>query len=343
MNIVIRADASRYIGYGHIMRCLTLAGELKKHGSYASFICKGEQGNLIDFIQENGFKVYELPTELDPIKDSEYTKNLLADDIGYPDYLIVDHYGLDLFWEEHLKPYTGKMMVIDDFVSRKHSCDILLNQNYGVKAKEYDDLIPPECKKLIGSSYVLLRDQFREIRKKISQRSGEVKKVFVFFGGADPTNETKKAVEALILLNSPNISSIVLVGDSNPRQKEIEKFCASLPNAIFYQQVYDIASLMAGADLAIGAGGSNTWERCCLGLPSIVMILADNQRPIVEKLSSEGIVVNLGWFQDVTSSSIAAIMNKLISDRETLRSMSVKAMEIVDGEGAKRVVEEILN
>ena len=110
-----------------------------------------------------------------------------------------------------------------------------------------------------------------------------------------------------------------------------------------HHQVYDIAPLMAEADLAIGAGGSNTWERCCLGLPSIVMILAVNQRLIVETLDREGIVVNAGWFQDVTPSSIAVIMNELISDRETLRSMSVKAMEIVDGEGAKRVVEEILN
>jgi UDP-2,4-diacetamido-2,4,6-trideoxy-beta-L-altropyranose hydrolase len=343
VNVVIRADASSRIGYGHIMRCLTLADELKKHASYASFICKSEQGNLIGFIRESGFKVYELPTELDPIQDSEYTKNLLENKIGYPDYLIVDHYGLDLSWEEHLKPDVGKIMVIDDLVNRKHSCDIILNQNYGVKAQEYDGLIPPECKKLIGSSYVLLRDQFKEIRKEIPRHSGEVKKVFIFFGGADLTNETKKAIEAMMLLNRSTISLIVQIADSNPYQKEIAKLCASLPNAILYQQVYDIAPLMAEADLAIGAGGSNTWERCCLGLPSIVMILAENQRPIVEKLSREGIVVNLGWFREVTPSSIAAIMNNLISDRETLRSMSVKAMEIVDGEGANRVIEEILN
>lgn len=343
MNVVIRADASRRIGYGHIMRCFTLAGELKKKGLKVNFICREDEGNLVDFLKKNAFNVYSLPPELDSEKDAKLTYNLLAGKIGYPDYLVVDHYELDFSWEEHVKPHTGKIMVIDDFVNRKHSCDILLNQNYGVKAHEYDSLTPPECKKLIGSSYVLLRDQFRKTRKKVSQRSGEVKKVFIFFGGADYTNETKKAIEGMMLLDRPSIFFVVVVGDSNIYQKEIEKFCASLQNAIFYHQIYDIAPLMAEADLAIGAGGSNTWERCCLGLPSIVMILAENQRAIVETLDREGIVVNAGWFQDVTSPSIAAIVNKLISDREKLRSMSVRAMEIVDGEGARRVVEEILN
>jgi len=133
----------------------------------------------------------------------------------------------------------------------------------------------------------------------------------------------------------------VLVGNSNPHREQIRDFCTSLRNVEYYQQVNDIVSLMVGADLAIGAGGSNTWERCCLGLPSIVTILAENQKLIVETLDKDGIVLNTGWFENVTPSSMASTVKKLVDDKNTLRSMSAKAMKIVDGEGTIRVVEEM--
>jgi UDP-2,4-diacetamido-2,4,6-trideoxy-beta-L-altropyranose hydrolase len=147
----------------------------------------------------------------------------------------------------------------------------------------------------------------------------------------------------MILLDSSDISCIVLVGDSNPHREEIEDFCTSLKNTRYYRQVNDIVSLMVETDLAIGAGGSNTWERCCLGLPSIVTILAENQKMIVEMLDRDGIELNAGWFENVTPSSMASIIKKLIYDKETLRSMSAKAMIIVDGEGTMRVVDEMFN
>jgi UDP-2,4-diacetamido-2,4,6-trideoxy-beta-L-altropyranose hydrolase len=343
VNIVIRADASQYIGYGHIMRCLSLAGELKKRNVEVNFICREDKGNLIEFIKGNNFGVLRLPSEISIEKDAELTSALLFGKTGSPDYLIVDHYGLDISWEEYLKPHAKRMMVIDDFVNRKHICDILLNQNYGIKAQEYDDLVPHECKKLTGTSYVLLRDQFKAIRKEIPQHSGEVKKIFIFFGGADATNETKKAIEAMRILDKPDVSFIVLVGNSNPHREQIRDFCTSLRHVEYYQQVNDIVSLMIEADLAIGAGGSNTWERCCLGLPSIVTILAENQKLIVETLDKDGIVLNAGWFENVTASSMASTVNKLVDDKNTLRSMSAKAMKIVDGEGTIRVVEEMSN
>lgn len=344
MNVVIRADASRHIGYGHIMRCITLSEELREQGVGVTFICREDEGNLIAFIEQSGFDAHNLPSGIDPEEDAALTGEFFANKKGQTDCLIVDHYGLGISWERYLKPYVEKIMVIDDFVDREHLCDILLNQNYGIDAFMYDGLTPHGCKKLTGSSYALLRDQFRITRKNVSRHrhNGEVKKIFIFFGGADHTNETKKAIEAAQLLDRPDLSLIVLVGGSNPHWKDIEILCGLLPNSVFYRQVYNLAPLMADADLAVSAGGSNTWERCCLGLPSMVMVLAENQRIFVERLDRDGIVMNMGWFEDVTPSTIAGMMKKLIADRTMLMDMSRKSMEIVDGEGAGRVAKEVL-
>jgi UDP-2,4-diacetamido-2,4,6-trideoxy-beta-L-altropyranose hydrolase len=343
MKAVIRADASSYIGYGHIMRCLTLAKELKKEGVNVNFLCREDEGNLIHSIENNNFNVFSLPGDINAGKDAELTAQIIADKTGNPDFLIVDHYCLDISWEEFIRPYTGRIMVIDDFINRRHDCDIILNQNFGIKAQMYDNLTPQNCRKLTGSSYILLRNQFREIRKRIKPHSGKISKIFIFLGGADPTNETEKVIEAVKLIKNHEISYIVLVGDSNSHRKEIESICASMPDITFCRQIYDVAGLMAETDFAIGAGGSNTWERCCLGLPSMMIIAAENQRILVENLAEEGIIVNAGWYEDVTASTIASMADEIIADKNKLKDMSRKAMEIVDGEGVSRVVREMLN
>lgn len=341
MKAVIRADASSSIGYGHIMRCITLAEELKKKGVIVKFICREDEGHLMHFIEQGNFNVHPLPCGIDAEGDAELTARFIEDSGAYPDFLIIDHYGLDLSWEKYIRPYTGKIMVIDDFVNRRHACDILLNQNYGVEAEMYKGIVPPECRKLTGSSYILLRNQFGEMRKRIAPNNGEVRKIFIFFGGADPTNETGKAIEAMGLLKSPEISGIVLVADSNPNRKEIEDICSSMPNVTYCRQAYDIAALMAQTDLAIGAGGSNTWERCCLGLVSIILILAENQRILVEKLEEDGIILNAGWYHDATASKIASMVDGIVADINRFTEMRRKAMKIVDGKGASRVVKEM--
>lgn len=342
MNIAIRVDASRHIGYGHIMRCVTLAEELRRQGAGVTFMCREDEGNLIDFIGQSGFNSRSLPSGISPEEDALLTSKLLTEGSGQTDCLIVDHYGLGLSWEKYVKPCAEKIMVIDDYVDREHMCDILLNQNYGVDASVYEGITPRGCRKLTGSSYVLLRDQFRAARKNISPCNGEVKKIFIFFGGADSTNETGKTIKAAQLLDRANLSFIVLVGGSNPYWKEIKALCGLLPNSVLYRQVYDLAPLMANADLAIGAGGSNTWERCCLGLPSMVTVLAENQRTFVERLDRDGIVLNMGWFEDVVPSTIAEMLEKLISDRTMIIGMSKRSMEIVDGEGTRRVTKDMM-
>jgi len=341
MNVVIRADASGRVGYGHVMRCFALAEGLRKQGCTVDFICREDEGNLIEFIRKKHFTVYGLHSDIDSMEDAQLTSRFLASLPARPEYLIVDHYGLDVSWEKHLRASAIQMMVIDDFSDRPHACDVLLNQNYGTVEKDYEGLLPLGCRMLLGPSYVLLRDQFMRARTNTSPRCAEVKNVFIFYGGTDLTNETTKAVEAVRLLDDADLTCSVLVGKSNPHWREIEALCSLLPGASFIRQAYDVASLMVNADLAIGAGGSNIWERCGLGIPSIVTILSENQKYSVEKLDRDGIIVNAGWYWDVTSFKIAAIMKELFSEPTRLARMKDESTRIVDGAGVQRVIEQM--
>ena len=334
--ILIRTDASEQIGSGHIMRCLTLANELRQNAQ-VSFICRELPGNMCDYIEQQGYIVHRLP--LDATKQ---TSEILAAENGVIDWLIVDHYGLDAQWEMTMRPYVHRIMVIDDMANRSHDCDILLDQNLYVDMdNRYKDLVPPSCKQLLGPKYALLRPEFLAARKKLRKREGNIKRLLIFMGGSDPTNETAKALEAVKLLNRPEIAVDVVVGESNPDKEPIKQLCASLPNAAYYCQVSNMAELMVKADLAIGAGGSTNWERCCLGLPSLVMTIAENQEELTQVLHEQGYLISLGTKEKVTAETIWQNLYDILNDPERVLSFVERGKQLVDGNGAKRVGLEI--
>ena len=341
MKVYIRADSSTVIGSGHIMRCLTLAGVLRSREAEISFICRKETGNLIGFIEKNGYRVYPLPSDIDFATDMYLAQKILKEQQKLADWLIVDHYEIDVSWEYSSREFVNKIMVIDDLANRKHDCDILLDQNYNKNGSRYNGLVPENCIQLLGPEYALLRPQFREARENFKRENNEVKRVLVFMGGADPTNETGKALKAAKLLNRDNIAVDVVIGASNPFKNEIKTMAKQMPNTTCYFDVNNMAELMSSADISIGASGTSTWERCCIGLPSIVMVLADNQKEIAEELEREGVVVNLGWHGDVTEMDIRDAVQNLLADSDKRRSMGLKGKMMVDGNGAIRVVEKI--
>ena len=341
MKVYIRADSSTVIGSGHIMRCLTLAGVLRSRGAEISFICRKETGNLIGFIEENGYRVYPLPIDIDFAADMDLAQKILKEQQKLADWLIVDHYEIDVSWEYSFRKFVNKIMVVDDIADRKHDCDILLDQNYNKNGSRYNGLVPENCIQLLGPEYALLRPQFREARENLKRENNEVKRVLVFMGGADPTNETGKALKAAKLLNRDNIAVDVVIGASNPFKNEIKTMAKQIPNTTCYFDVNNMAELMSSADISIGASGTSTWERCCIGLPSIVMVLADNQKEIAEELEREGVVVNLGWHGDVTEMDIRDAVQNLLADSDKRRNMGLKGKMMVDGNGAIRVVEKI--
>lgn len=344
------------------MRCLSLAEGLQEKAASIGFLCREYPENLMDRILGKGFQVYRIPLDqksppsvvedgsngkgewsgMDWQADAVQVEAVLERERrhGQIDWLIVDHYGLDARWEQRMHSYARKIMVIDDLANRPHDCDLLLDQNfYRDMDTRYDGLVPGHCQKLLGPKYSLLRREFQAARQNLRQRTGEVNRILVFFAGADPTNETAKAVKAIQLLDKPEIAVDVVVAEMNLQREEIRKLTAAMPNAIFYCQPENLAELMAKADLSIGASGSTTWERCCLGLPALVVPLAANQRAVARDLAEEGAVFLLGGPSPrLEVEDYRKHLEFLISNPALLKHSSCRARNLVDGGGTRRCV-----
>ena len=302
LQIVFRTDASPTIGTGHVMRCLTLAGALVEKGAEVSFICREHAGHLCDLIEAQGFRVYRLPA---PDSDFEAGRTpahaawlgaTWQEDAGQtgaviktlgarPDWLVVDHYALDSRWERALRPLVGRIFVIDDIADRDHDCDLLLDQNlFADMQTRYADKVPADCRLLLGPEYALLQPIYAELHDRIPPREGPIRRILISFGGADRDNLTGRALVAFLGLNRPDIDVDVVISGSSPYASEIRALVAGRTNIHLHSNLPTLAPLMTRADLAIGAAGITSWERLCLGLPALVVTLAENQRPFAEEL-----------------------------------------------------------
>ena len=224
------------------------------------------------------------------------------------DRLIVDSYALNEQWELMLRPYCREIMVIDDLANRRHDCDILLDQNFYLnKDVRYAGLVPEHCKMLLGPEHALLREEFYEAKKHLRKRDGNIKNILVFYGGSDLTNETEKAIKALVQLHDEGYSftADIITGVSNFSRKKIEKICSKYPFFHYYCQVSNMAEFMNKADLMLGAGGSTTWERLYMELPALVTAVAENQIQGCRDCSQAGIIEYLGVNDDVNANMIA--------------------------------------
>ena len=358
MNVVIRTDSSTAIGTGHVMRCLTLADQLDKRGAHVHFVCRDLPGSIVEQIRGRGYPVGCLAHAGDAIvsnqKSDEYAQWLVVSkrvdmvqtrrvlsELGKPcDWLIVDHYALDKEWESGLREVAGQIMAIDDLANREHDCDLLLDQSHSIRPEvRYEGLVSKHCQLLLGAQYALLRPEFAVERDRIERRNRHVRRVQIFFGGADPSNETARVLKAIRSLKIGLTSIDVIVGAANPRREEIKALCATSPRIRYHSNVDNMAELMAQADLAIGAGGTTTWERCCLGLPSLIIAVAENQVEIGEDADQLGVGIYLGREKQVTTSEITERITKLTKEPESIAEMSRRGMMLVDGLGATRVAD----
>lgn len=346
MRVAVRADASIAIGSGHLMRCRTLADRLRDAGAAVRFVCREGPGDRIDWLRECGYDTRVLPARgagetreaeaLDPAWAEDARQTAAALD-GPVDWLIVDHYGLAGSWESALRAAARRILAIDDLANRDHDCDALLDQNlHRDAATRYHGRVPEGCRRLLGPHHALLRPEFRAARMALRERR-EVRRVLVFFGGSDAGNETGKALEALRALGRPDLAVDVIAGAAHPHFADLQARTSTLARASLYRDPADVAGIMAAADLSIGAAGSTSWERCCLGLPSIVIALAPNQEPIARGLEEAGLAVSLGRSEAVSPERIAEALRELIGDGERLSRLSRAGAACVDGEGAARV------
>jgi UDP-2,4-diacetamido-2,4,6-trideoxy-beta-L-altropyranose hydrolase len=354
MNVVIRADASEILGAGHVMRCLTLADAIKAKNAQVAFICQELPGHLCGLIEANGYPVHRLAPgredhqsikSIDWQSDAAKTKAILKSIDGEIEWLVVDHYGLDKKWESEVACCVNQIMVIDDLANRPHQCNILLDQNYFAveerPTQRYVGLVPEDCETLLGPKYALLRDEFPGAVGKIHQ--AKTRRVLVSLGGSDSHNVTSRVISALEGVDAETLKVDVVVGQSNPLRDEIEKKCNLLANFNFHCQVSNMATLIANADLVIGAGGITTWERCCLGVPSLVITIADNQVRSTEALAKDGYVIYLGDQAGISTENLQATINCVLNNDALRNYMGRRSQSLVDGQGAARVINTLFS
>ena len=337
MNVVFRVDASPRIGGGHLMRCLTLADALADRAVKTTFVCREGAGEFIASLAPTGMQFSFLPSSDngEGVREAEDARQILEFiESANPEWLILDHYGLGIEWERSLRPLVGRLMVIDDYPHRRHDCDALLDQNLAAGGTDrYEGLVPRDCYLMVGPQFALLRREFLIAREKLARRRDVLRRIVIFFTSGDDQGETVKAMLGIERFDR-TLEVDVVAGVFTSCGKEIANKCKTL-GWRFHHQVANMAELMSNADLAIGASGSTSWERCVLGVPALVTILAENQSAIGIALDKAGAAVCLGWHRETTPDTYAQALRNL-SGRK-LSEMSEIASSLVDGLGASRV------
>ncbi len=345
MRVAIRTDASPQIGTGHLARCQTLADALALRGAQVRFVCRHLTEGAAGRLQAAGHTVTRIDGAGEPdglphagwlggaqAEDAARTRAALA---GFAaDWLIVDHYALDVRWERVLRERVRRIMVIDDLADRDHECDLLLDQNlYADTAVRYAQRVPAAARRLLGPRYALLRPEFTSVRGR--RRDGGVRRVLVFFGGVDAANQTGRVIALLPRVLSAQVAVDVVIGAAHPHRADIEAACAQAGYCC-HVQTARMAELMAAADLAIGAGGTAVWERACAGLPALVWPVADNQHEQVATAADAGVLhapLQVGHDDEALLRQIVA----LCESPHLLRALSAAGAATVDGAGAARV------
>jgi len=330
------------------MRCLTLANALCELGHKVIFICKEHDSNLINKIMDSGYEVKGLSATSgndgdSPLAHAEWLGGTQEDDAVKTiaviktveiDWMIVDHYAIDECWHKKIRPYVKRIFVIDDLADRNHDCDILLDQNLGATKEKYRGIVPKDCELLLGPQYALLRPEFAQWREKSLERRRQVikpKNVLVSLGGVDPKNVTTDVINELSRVSGLADTKVnVVLGSQSPHINTVEMAAKKSSLRInVHVDSLRMAELMSHADLAIGASGSSSWERCALGLPSISYVIADNQIDIASALEKAGAIILIREITELPSKLATAISN--------LKNMSIEASMVCDGFGLKRV------
>jgi UDP-2,4-diacetamido-2,4,6-trideoxy-beta-L-altropyranose hydrolase len=273
--------------------------------------------------------------------DAQQTAAVLARRPGA--WLVVDHYALDQRWERALRPACERLMVIDDLADRAHDCDLLLDQNLGRVSHDYAALLAPACHVLAGAQYAMLRPGFAALRDASLHRrgTGQVKQLLITMGGVDQPNATGRALDALKLCALDDDTRItVVMGASAPWLAEVRELARQMPWPIeVLVNISDMAERMAASDLAIGAAGGAAWERCSLGLPTLMAVLAENQRPGALALQRAGAATLIGGV-DAIAVRLPTALGALLQGR-AVAEMSEAAAAVTDGRGVDRVVREM--
>lgn len=342
MKVAFRCDASEVIGTGHLARCIVFAENLISHGHDVIFIVRHITASMKSVLHLRNIPLeilsggesrrsfssdYSSWLGVEEIFDAEQSIKKL--EIFSPDWVVVDHYGINADWEGEVARIGYKILAVDDLSDRKHFCNILIDPNSKREVKGIENV-------LSGPEYSFVASDFLIEREKASVRK-EVKRVLVFFGGIDLKNATMMALKALLSMRA-NIETdiIVVAGRQNPNLYELEEFCIS-ENISIHIQTDKMAQLMSQSDLFVGAAGSSNWERCVVGLPALLCYVAENQKSIASVSQRNGSAINLGDFDSLTSEDFLSGLNKIIGTKDCISKMSERAFQACDGMGRDRI------
>lgn len=347
MKVVFRVDASQYIGSGHVMRCLVLAEALRLNGHMVIFATREQNADLNVFIKKKGFNlirlmqpsVWKVPNSTD-----DYEAWLQVSEIqDYQDFVtkvtevdlvIVDHYGLNALWHTKVKETLQcKLMVIDDLV-RSHKADIVLDQTLNRRTREYTDLHP--CLALTGTDYALLKPEFASMREKMLNRSQHQHTILISMGGVDLPNASMNVLTTL-LTKKQKLPTTILLSKRSPNYDQVKSF--ALENRSWVKHIEfvdDMPTLMCQHTIMIGAPGSTSWERGCLGIPSIVVPIADNQKTIAQELKNSN-AVKVVELNDISANLLNALQ-EIIAGWESYRRIN---FDLCDGLGCRRTVQQL--
>ncbi len=340
---VFRADASREIGAGHVRRCLALSIAFEAIGWRVGFATDDSSAELVPELANAQIETHLI--------DGQAAFAVQTDALFYAwangvDVAIVDHYGLDATFEQKLNGWAHLVVVLDDLADRRHDCDLLFDSALDRLPADYAPYVPPSCEVLTGPAYALLAPDFAAFRptSRARRSNPKVERIAISLGGGDPGPVLQRVLEGIAKAEFEGEVEVVLGVDL----PAVQHFCAcsDLPYVLQARTGVDaagMAKIFARADLAIGAGGTSSWERCCLGLPTLVIVTARNQREIVDGLSRAGAVIVAGWHEEITVSGIAILLSELITDTRRLSAMSEAAFALCDGRGAERAVEAIVD
>lgn len=355
MHVAFRVDGSQNIGTGHIMRCLSLAHYIMVNGGRCSFITRPANGDLIKKISSQNISILKLPSaerfEFDTKSDCTYanwlgtsqqqdaldTIRLLNED--YPDWVVVDHYSLDVEWEGLLRPYCRFIMVLDDLVYSKHDCDVLLNQNLNASVEQYQSLVPENCKVLTGPEFALLRPEFyEENRSKGLPTDVKLKaNIMITMGGVDAQNSSCDVLKIIAKReHHENIKVHLVIGPSSPWKDDLQHLARELPYDInVHVNPQHMASIMAKSDLAIIASGSTTWECCAMGMPMIAIPIVDNQVHVAESL--EKYDAALVAYPYELEYKLNELIETLLNNSARREELSQNALTLSDGKGGIKI------
>ena len=332
----IRADATEHTGTGHLMRCLALAQALRKAECDATFISVCKSNSLQKRLLDEGFQVVLLNRSHPDRADWQATAKILQ---SHPNsWVILDGYNFDSSYQRSIREAGYRLLVIDDMAHLdRYCCDVLLNQNINAERLHY--FADEDTRFLLGPHYVLLRNEFLNHSFLNRTIPDVARRLLVTLGGEDSDNQTSKVIQAIQRVKIDGFEATIVVGSAYSHIENLKAACQKsyVPIRLIHN-AQNMAELMSFADIAVSAGGSTCWELIFMGLPALIIILADNQRLVAEGLEEAGVAVNLGWYEHVLPSDIGIALEKLTVGVNARAKMTSLGRELVDGKGTERLV-----